>query len=331
MLPHVRIISTGGTILSEGAHDDQLDGYALSGLSAESLLAGLPSLQGHVNVSVDSPVHIDSSAMTSEAWKKIIRSVEAAVHDPDVNGIVLMHGTDTLEETAFMLTLLFAPEKPIVMTGAMRPASALSADGPMNLYNAIKVALHERAPLGVSVLINDELFPGHSITKAHPTLVNAFTSPTGQKVGLMAAGEFVPNGDLQSPLTGMFSAHRERCLNAPVWARVPVVTSHVDDDGALIDALVAAKVPGFVYAGTGNGSVHEGAKASLLKAQAAGIIGIRASRVARGVVTPGNTLGQETGLLCAGPLTPWQARTFLQIALTSGVTRARLEQLINAR
>lgn len=190
-MPHcaskVVILATGGTIVSSGASATQMTGYSIQGLGVEDLLSAVPMLADVADVEAARVSNIDSSSMTSEVWLKLANAVEEALRREDVSGVVITHGTDTMEETAFFLNLVVKSEKPVVLTGAMRPATALSAEGPLNLLNAVRIAADPKAAgRGVLIALNDVIVSARDATKTHPTNVATFRGPDLGMLGMIA-------------------------------------------------------------------------------------------------------------------------------------------------
>lgn len=312
-LPKVVIFATGGTIVSSGASAQQVTGYSIDKVKVSDLVDAVPALKDVARVSVEQISNIDSSSMTSSVWMRLAERIEALAADPEVAGFVVTHGTDTMEETGYFLHLVIKTEKPVVMTGAMRPASALSADGPFNLYDAVRVAVHhEAAGKGVLIVMNDRIYSARTSGKVHPTNCDAFGSFDYGCLGLIA-------GDRIDFMQAPVKKHTTQTLfSLPKAAlpRVDIVTSHADDDGVLIRASIAAGAKGIVHAGTGNGSIHESAEPWLFDAAEKGLIVVRASRLGSGCVTEGLEKWQKAGFIPAGTLPPQKARILLQLILT---------------
>ena len=310
-MPHcaskVVILATGGTIVSSGASATQMTGYSIQGLGVEDLLSAVPMLADVADVEAARVSNIDSSSMTSEVWLKLANAVEEALRREDVSGVVITHGTDTMEETAFFLNLVVKSEKPVVLTGAMRPATALSAEGPLNLLNAVRIAADPKAAgRGVLIALNDVIVSARDATKTHPTNVATFRGPDLGMLG-MIAGTHIE-----------WIARSEK----PHGARVDIVYSHVDDDGVMVRAAMAAGARAIVHAGTGNGSIHEKTEGALMEPAAHGILVVRASRTPSGMTVEGLAEWQDAGFVPAGTLNPQKARVLAQLSLACGVDPA---------
>lgn len=320
--PKVVIFATGGTIVSSGASATQMTGYSIQGLKVEDLLGAVPMLTDVADVEAHQVANIDSSSMTSAVWLTLARAIEDAAARPDVTGIVVTHGTDTMEETAYFLTLVLKTHKPVVLTGAMRPATALSAEGPLNLLNAVRVAADPDAVgRGVLIALNDTIGTARDTTKMHPTNVATFRGPDLGMVGMIAGPriEWLAKSDKSHTLdTPWHLETLERyAKDHGALPRVDILYSHVDDDGVFVNASVAAGAKAIVHAGTGNGSIHEGTVKHLYAAAKVGVMVIRASRTPSGMTVEGLDEWQSAGFVPAGSLNPAKARVLAQVVLAS--------------
>jgi L-asparaginase len=302
----VVILGTGGTIA--GTAQDAADnvGYSAAQIGVAQLIAAVPRLAGQA-LEAEQVCQIDSKDMDFSVWRALATSVARQLARPEVAGIVITHGTDTLEETAYFLQRVLAPNKPVVLTAAMRPATALLADGPQNLLDAVVVARSEGAR-GVVVVLAGEVHSALDVRKTHTYRLAAFGSGDA---GVLAQIE-----------EGRLRQHRPWPAGEPLglgrlpvdaahWPWVEIVTSHAGARATLVDALCSAGVRGIVVACTGNGTVHHELEAALVAAQAAGVCVVRSSRCLDGavIVSPGQVLRS------AGALTPVQARVEMILAL----------------
>lgn len=320
----VVILATGGTIVSSGASATQMTGYSIQGLNVNDLLAAVPMLSDVADVEASQVSNIDSSSMTSAVWMKLARAVEDALAREDVAGVVITHGTDTMEETAWFLNLVVKSEKPVVLTGAMRPATALSAEGPLNLLNAVRIAADPNAAgRGVMIALNDTIVSARDATKMHPTNVATFRGPDLGMIGMIAGTHIEFIGRTDKPHTAATPFTLE-ALEAFVekegkLPRVDIVYSHVDDDGVMVKAALAAGARGIVHAGTGNGSIHEDTEGALFEAASSGVLVIRASRTGSGMCVEGLAEWQDAGFVPSGTLNPQKARVLAQLCLACGI------------
>ena len=314
-LPHIAILSTGGTIVSSGASPTQMTGYSISSFTVDDLLASVPGLDAVACVSAHPVSNIDSMSMKSAIWVKLAKAIQGLAADEDIDGFVITHGTDTMDETAYFLHLVLKAEKPVVMTGAMRPSTALSADGPLNLLNAVRVAADPAARgQGVLVCLNDRILCGRDAVKTDPCNAQTFESRDWGLLGLIA-GEHIRF--LRAPLA-RHTMHSEFSI-PEAFPRVDIITGHADDDGVLVEASLASGAEGIVYQGFGNGSIHAGAEDALTAAAKKGVAVVRSSRVWGGMVVEGLARWQEAGFIPAGTLPAQKARVLLQVALANGI------------
>ncbi len=315
-LPRLRLLATGGTIVGAQAAAGAR-GYRAAALSAEEVVAAVPQLAALARIEVERVAAIGSQDMDEAVWLRLAARAQAALDDPAIAGVVITHGTDTMEETAYFLNLVLRTEKPVVLVGAMRPATALSADGPINLYNAIAAAAHaETRGRGVLVVANDEIHFAREITKTDTTQVGTFRSGHHGLAGLVNAGrlhfyappvrrhtarsEFAPPGSLAAPLP-----------------RVDILYAHAGMDRALIDAAVRAGARGLVLAGVGDGNLSAAALAAGAEAARQGLAIVRSSRTGGGIVERNIEIDDDAlGFIAADELNPQKARVLLQLALT---------------
>ena len=187
--PNVKILATGGTIAGSAASATATTGYKAGALGIDVLINAVPEVKNYANVTGEQICSIDSKDMTNDIWLKLSKRCNELLSRSDVNGIVITHGTDTLEETAYFLNLTVKSDKPVVITGAMRPATAISADGPMNLLNAVRVASNPKAAgHGVLVVLNDQINGARDVTKTNTTSVDTFKTPELGALGYMNDG-----------------------------------------------------------------------------------------------------------------------------------------------
>ncbi|HET8745528.1 MAG TPA: asparaginase [Ramlibacter sp.] len=300
------VLATGGTIAGRAASASDNLAYQAAQLGVEQLLAGLPRPVGFA-IEGEQVAQIDSKDMDFAVWRALAQRCAHWLAQPEVAGIVVTHGTDTMEESAFFLQQVLAPAKPVVLTGAMRPATSVAADGPQNLVDALAVAASGEAR-GVCVVFAGSVHGAADVQKVHGYRSNAFASGDAGPVA------YVEEGQLRVlrawPQGGTVRA--AGTLPDPgQWPRVEIVLSHAGAGGAIVRALVKDGVPGIVVAGTGNGTVHRALEEALLEAQQAGVAVRRASRCLQGRVLPhaGDRLPAAEGL------TPVKARVALMLEL----------------
>lgn len=326
-LPAVKILATGGTIAGTAASNTQLTGYQAGALAIQTLIDAVPAVKSVADVSGEQIVKISSNNMNDVTLLKLARRCNELLADPKVSGIVITHGTDTLEETAYFLNLTVHSDKPVVLVGAMRPATAISADGPLNLLNAVKVAVSPEARgKGTLIVMNDEIEAARDVTKSNTTNVDTFQSPRLGALGFISAGvpQFFRASTKRHTAASEFDVSKLDTL-----PRVDIIYSHVNDDGVMANAAVAAGAKGIIHAGTGNGSVADPTDVALEAAVKKGVTVVRAARVGSGVTTHSVPKWTEHGYLLSNTLSPQKARILLQLALTQTSDPKKIQQYFN--
>ncbi|QHE88870.1 asparaginase [Hydrogenophaga sp. BPS33] len=317
------ILGTGGTIAGRAAQSGDNVGYVAGQVSVADLVAAVPAL-AHLPLVVEQVAQIDSKDMGLPVWQALARSLAAHLDDPAVSSVLVTHGTDTLEETAFVLQQVLQPRKPVVLTCAMRPASALSPDGPQNLSDAVAVARQATGGC-VVVVCAGQVHAARDVAKVHTYQLNAFDSGDAGPLARVEEGgvrrfRAWSAGDSRDAAPAQASPDLlERFLAAEALPRVELVTSHADADGNLVRALAAQPAParplkGIVVAATGNGTVHRSLVEALNEAKASGVRVVLASRCARGRVVPHAGLAFEH----SHGLSPVKARLALALELLMG-------------
>lgn len=310
MTRKIVILGTGGTIAGQGSAQGGSVGYQAAQIGVAQLIQPVVqgALHGAWEWTVDQVAQLDSKDMDITTWQQLAKSCIRWLAEEDVAGLVITHGTDTLEETAWFLQCVLQPSKPVVLTCAMRPATALSADGPANLRDALLATTH--GVPGVWVVAAGEVHRAQSLRKVHPYRVNAFSSaPWGPAA-------WVEEGQVRWALSASAGdasaiAYSVWGVDAAQWPWVEIVTSMACSRAAAVDALVAAGVKGLVVAGTGNGSIHQDLLPALGRAASQGVVVWRTTRCEQGqiVLADGE---QDPGVTV---LSPVKARISLMLAL----------------
>ena len=321
------LLATGGTIA--GCADDSatLNDYTAGVLGGESLLAAVPQLQDLATISVEQIANVDSADLLFAHWRALVGRIrDAFAADPDLAGVVITHGTNTLEETAWLLQLLIDDPRPVVLVGAMRPATALSADGPLNLLQAVQVAVSpEVRGQGVLVVMDGQIHGARAVTKVATQGVGAFSSPGQGPLGWVDdAGVHLPaaSGSRQVPFADLHLPEQ--------WPLVPIVYGCVEPEPLLLNTCLGAGVAGLVFTGTGAGQLSAG-ECRVLEAWAGPRpLMLRANRCGSGPVHR-HSEDERLGLLPAGSLNPQKARVLLLLASMAGFDRAELAALISQR
>lgn len=285
---HLAILGTGGTIAGRAASATDNIGYCAGQVGVAELLAALPAPPDGDPVIAEQVAQIDSKDMSFTVWAALAERVNHFLAQPDVQGIVITHGTDTLEETAYFLQLACNPAKPVVLTCAMRPATALVPDGPQNLLDAMVVARRADAG-GVVVVCAGAIHSALDVQKVHTYRLDAFSSGDAGPLGYVEEGavRLLRNWPFEQEGRSLVAMKNIAKLANPAdCPHVEIIMNYAGASGAVVEALLAQGVQGLVVAGTGNGSLHHALEAALLKAQAAGVQVLRSTRCPNGRVLP---------------------------------------------
>jgi L-asparaginase len=327
--PRVYVLSTGGTIAGQSASSTDLSNYKPGSILGEQLVKAVPQIAEIADVRVEQIVNIPSHDITIANWLTLAKRIQRIIaDDPGVAGFVITHGTNTLEETAYFLHLTIPSDKPVVLVGSMRPATAISADGPLNLLNAVKTAMSPEARgKGALIVMNDQIGGARDTTKTNTLRVETFKSP---ELGLL--------GYVDDDKVAFYRSSTKRHTSnaefdiAPLaqLPKVAIAYSYVEPEPAMIRALVAAGVKGIVFAGSGNGALstaERDAIAEINKLPAASRpVLVRSSRVGNGRVTA-TTQFDELNVIPADTLNPQKARILLMLALTRTTDHKELRRI----
>lgn len=324
-LPNVVVLATGGTIAGAAA-SDVTAGYSSGQVGVEQLLAAVPQAAKLAKLSGEQVSNIGSQDMNDAVWLTLAKRVNELTASSDVDGIVITHGTDTIEETSFFLNLVVRSKKPVVMTASMRPSTALSADGPLNFFNAVAVAANPNATgRGVLVVVNDWIHGAASLTKTNTTAVQTFASPLRGLIGTVAYGSV----EFYGQPVGKHTTQSEFSLaGVETLPRVDIVYAHAGMDGALIDAAAKAGAKGIVVAGVGNGNMTKTALDALSAQAKQGVVCVRSTRVPSGRVSRNVEVDDDAaGTIASEELNPAKARVLLKLALLKQREAADIQRL----
>lgn len=305
----------GGTIAGTASSSGTAV-YEAGQVKVEDLLKSVPGLDKLADISSQQICNIDSSNITGAVWINLAMQVDKLAQKEEIKGIVITHGTDTMEETAWFLHLVCKTDKPVVLTGSMRPSTSISADGPANLYNAVAVAVSAKSRgKGVLVVMNDLIFGARDVTKTDTSNLDAFKSPNSGPLGSVVFGDvhFYRLPDRPHTVNSEFVVNETVVLP---W--VSIVYGYAFNCPKMIDFLVSAGVKGIIYAGTGDGMINEALVPALKKArQHGGIAVVRSSRCGSGRVVFDNMQGLDSsfGFIPADNLNPQKARILLMLGL----------------
>ena len=312
--PAVVLLATGGTIAGAQPKPGEA-GYKAGSFSVDALIQAVPGMKDLATVTGEQIANIGSQDMNDAVWIKLARRVNELQQRPDVTGIVITHGTDTMEETGYFLNLVVKGEKPVVLVGSMRPATATSADGPMNLYNATAVASDPAARgRGVLVVLNDEIQYARDVTKTNTTSLQTFVSPNRGPAGIVLFGK----ARFYSPPTYKHTTKSAFAGNVPdTLPTVSIVYAYANVGKEPVDAAVAGGARGIVLAGVGDGNATAAMVEALAAAAKKGVVVVRSSRVGSGTVARNVELDDDKlGFVAGMELNPQKARVLLQQALT---------------
>ena len=324
-LPKIVILATGGTIAGTAATGTQA-GYTSGAVTIDAMLAAVPGIKDLASVKGEQISNVGSQDMTFDIMLTLAKRINVLLAQNDVDGIVVTHGTDTMEETAFFLNLVVKSAKPVVMVGSMRPSTAVSADGPLNLFNAVGVAADPNSTgRGVMVVMNDWIHGAHSLTKTSTTAVQTFMSPLRGLIGVSSYGK---NDFYNTPKWKHTTASEFDIANVSRLPRVDILYACADMSPDLIDASVAKGAKGIVIAGVGNGNMNESSLQAAANAAKKGVIVVRSSRVATGTVGRNVEVNDdEMNLVASDELNPQKARILLMLALLKPRSTADIQNL----
>lgn len=321
--PRVIILATGGTIAGEGASADRA-AYTAGKVPIASLLKAVPGIEKIAAITGEQVANVGSQDMTIDIWMKLNKRINEIYANNEAEGIVITHGTDTQEETAYFLNLTVRSDKPVVLTGSMRPSTAISADGPKNLFDAVTVAASPKsAGRGVLVVFNESIFDGRDVSKGNTTKVDAFYSPNLGPLGQVYDGRIVyyqnamrkANKETPFDITGVNSL-----------PRVGIAYMYADADALAINNFVKDGYKGIIIAGVGNGNFNKAFYDAIAAAVKKGVLVVRSSHVGSGRVTQYDEVDDKTlGTIVSDDLNPQKARILLMLGLTKTTNRDMLQ------
>ena len=321
----VMILATGGTIAGAAASGTQA-GYTSGAVNIDTMLAAVPGIDKLATVKGEQVANVGSQDMSFDILLKLANRINELAPQSDLDGFVITHGTDTMEESAYFLNLTVKTNKPVVMVGSMRPSTAVSADGPLNLYNAVAVAADPNAKgRGVMVVMNDEIHAAHSLTKTSTTAVETFASPLEGLAGIVHYGKPKFYSSPAWKHTTQTSFDVSRVTKLP---RVDVIFACADMSPDLIDAAVDKGAKGIVIAGVGNGNMNKPSVDAAANAVKKGVVVVRSSRVPMGVIGRNVEVDDDKlGFVASNELSPQQSRILLSLALLKPTSAGDLQKL----
>lgn len=324
--PKIAVIGTGGTIVSSGSTATQMTGYSITDADIHTIVTALPELNDIAEIATFSVFNIGSSNIKLSNWLDLVRLINKLSKD-DYDGFVVTHGTDTMEETAFFANLTLKSDKPVVFTGSMKPASALSADGPLNLLNAVRLAGSPKAiGKGVLVALNGAIHSARDVVKTNTVAVETFKSPSSGPLGYIIGDQIDFLTESVKPHTIQSCFEIDDTETADEFPKVCALLCFADQNPDLLEAAIDKGYHGIVLSCTGNGSVPLVFEPVLQKAK--DVICVRSSRTGSGPVTEGMTRWQLNGIIPSGTLNPQKARILLQLSLKKfGLDQEKIKEI----
>ncbi|HEH4005433.1 TPA: type II asparaginase, partial [Campylobacter jejuni] len=309
----IAILGTGGTIAGFIDSTIATTGYTAGAIDIDVLIKAVPQIRDLADISWEQIANIDSSNMCDEIWLRLAKKI-AKLFAEGIDGVVITHGTDTMEETAYFLNLTIKSDKPVVLVGAMRPSTAISADGPKNLYNAVALVANKEAKnKGVMVAINDKILSARGVVKTHSLNVDAFSSPDFGDLGYIVDGKVFFYNNVTKAHTKNAPFDVSKLTSLP---KVDILYSYSNDgSGVAAKALFEHGTKGIVVAGSGAGSIHKNQKDVLKELLKKGLKVVVSSRVVAGCVAVSDS-DEKLGFISAEDLNPQKARVLLMLALT---------------
>lgn len=312
--PRIIILATGGTIAGEGASADRA-AYTAGKVPIASLLKAVPGVENIADITGEQVANVGSQDMTIDIWMKLNKRINEIFAHNEAEGVVITHGTDTQEETAYFLNLTVRTDKPVVITGSMRPSTAISADGPKNLFDAITVAADPKSSdRGVMVVFNESIFDGRDVSKGSTTKVDAFRAPNTGPIGQVYDGKVVY---YMSPLR---KANKETPFNITgdkALPKVGIAYMYADAEPGPINTFVKEGYKGIIIAGVGNGNFNKAFYDAIDAAVKKGVVVVRDSHVGSGRVTQYDEVDdKKLGTIVSDDLNPQKARILLMLGLT---------------
>ncbi|EKP0968532.1 type II asparaginase [Campylobacter jejuni] len=309
----IAILGTGGTIAGFIDSTIATTGYTAGAIDIDVLIKAVPQIRDLADISWEQIANIDSSNMCDEIWLRLAKKI-AKLFAEGIDGVVITHGTDTMEETAYFLNLTIKSDKPVVLVGAMRPSTAISADGPKNLYNAVALVANKEAKnKGVMVAINDKILSARGVVKTHSLNVDAFSSPDFGDLGYIVDGKVFFYNNVTKAHTKNAPFDVSKLTSLP---KVDILYSYSNDgSGVAAKALFEHETKGIVVAGSGAGSIHKNQKDVLKELLKKGLKVVVSSRVVAGCVAVSDS-DEKLGFISAEDLNPQKARVLLMLALT---------------
>lgn len=312
--PTIYILATGGTIAGQGSSQVDSD-YRAGAISVDQMLAAVPQIKDIANIKGEQTAQIGSQDMNDQVWLTLGKRVNQLLAQSDVDGIVITHGTDTQEETAYFLNLVVKSSKPVVLVGSMRPSTAISADGPRNIYNAVACAIaKESVGKGVMVVMDDKILGADDLAKTNTLSVGTFQNPNYGELGIMYDGKPIYTRESLKRHTVNSEFDITNLTELP---RVEIILSYSNATALFVDAAVRAGAKGIVTAGVGNGNMTTVMQNELVQARSNGVAVVRSSRIMTGPTAQWDEVDDDKlGFAASWYINPYRSRVLLMLALT---------------
>lgn len=325
--PKIHILATGGTIAGTGASATATN-YTAGQVAISALLEAVPGINEIAEITGEQVVKIGSQDMTDEVWLILANKINQLLARPDIDGIVVTHGTDTMEETAYFLSQTVKSDKPVILTGAMRPSTAISADGPLNLYNAVVTAASPASVgKGVVVVMNGGVYSAESVVKMNTIDVETFQAPNSGALGHVLNGKvaYTMSAEKKQVATPVFDVTQLTSL-----PKVGIIYGYSNIDADMVAPIVDNGYKGVVYAGVGNGNIHKNVFPAFIEARKKGILVVRSSRVPTGPTSSDAEVNDAAYQFVASQgLNPQKARILLMLALTKTNDWKQIQEYFN--
>ncbi len=325
-MKNIVVLATGGTIAGKAKNTD--GEYKAGTLGVGELLKAIPELKNLANIKTKQVANIGSQDLDIETLLHLAKQAQKELDKDEVDGVLILHGSDTLEESAYFLNLVLKTKKPVVFTASMRSGGAMSGDGDMNIFNALSVAVSKKArKKGVLVVLNDEIHHSSEVSKTNTTALNAFASPNTGKIGSVNFGEvrFFVKSLKKHTYKSRFNISYIDDL-----PRVDILYSHFDDTSLFVRASVAIGARGLVHAGLGNGNIYHKTLSILKEAEKKGVIIVRSSRTGSGIVTSKGELDdKKLGFISSNWLNPQKARVLLMLCLAYKLNKKQIKKVFS--
>lgn len=323
--PTIHILATGGTIAGSGT-SSTTSAYNAGDVAINELIKAVPQIEEIATIYGEQVVKIGSQDMNDAIWLVLAKRINTLLQQDDVDGVVVTHGTDTMEETAYFLSLVIKSNKPVVLVGAMRPSTSMSADGPLNLYNAVVTAADKQSKgKGVLVAMNSKVFDARGVTKTNTSSVETFDSPNSGAMAEIHNSKLFYNSATVKPHTLNSEFDVSSLTSLP---KVAILYSYSNVEPEMVQAVLNSNYKGIVHAGVGNGNIHKNIFPSLINAVNQGVAVVRSSRVFSGSTTLDAEVDDKAyHFIASGDLNPQKARVLLQLALTKTTDWQEIQKL----